>query len=463
MSIEYGNSKDPTGSTSFPSSFSQTDRLGQVTDLFARTYAVTDPPAVAVTARKTLSRWFQAFTPLDQLLADSQTGQVTIPEVFENDLTDVYAGLSLYYRPWRCASTVRWLPLAFVDIDCHKRGFTDVQAIPHVLEICRDRGFPEPTEIAFTGRGLLARWQLEPVRAWPENLALWDSVQRALCQAFEPLGAEHEARDCARVSRPDGTVNSKSGRVVRTVWCSKETYTLDTLALSLEVVFRPSGKKRAKRSRFKTPVRVLVPRNPQKFNLAIEGLRRVQDLTELVQLRGAMWGGHDTVRWNFLVVFTHSARLTNWPEGTIRKQAHLFNQGFEEPLHEEEVNRAVAQGLRRFSLRSRTLVERLGISQAEQAYMSTLVDEVERERRRVLRQWESETARRVLRAFEGHPGARQIDLAELTTFAQSTISKNLAVLELKTTPHKDGRGPFKKGFLKRQQSHSHSRFQNIFP
>jgi len=422
----------------------QEHQLRLMGDWFERTYPVQDNLAVAVTARRAGPRpedWHQGFMQLEALLADVQAGQLVIPAVFDDSLTDCYAGLSLYYRNWRCASTVRWLPCCFVDLDCYKQGFTPDQAKVHLVEICRAHNIPEPTDITHTGRGLLARWALEPVRAWPEVVATWNGIQAKLCGLMESIGADHGARDCARVSRPDGTINSRSGAMVHTVKGSGDTYTLPELAIAMGVLTRPTRKWQTKRTRVKTSVGVLVPKNPKQFTLAVEALRRMQDLTELVQLRGAIHEGH---RWNFMVAFAHSANMASWPEDTIREQAHLFNDGWQNGLEHGEVELAVQQGTRPFKLTSQTIAQRLGITLAEQAYMATLLPAAERERRRIVRQRNSDTARSILKAFERHPGARQVDLAAITGFRQGTISKNLWVLGLKTTPHQDGRGRHKR-------------------
>jgi len=433
----------------------QEHQLRLMGDWFERTYPVQDNQAVAVMTHRAGPRpedWHQGFMQLEALLEDVRTGQLVIPAVFDASLTDCYAGLTLYYRNWRCASTVRWLPCCFVDLDCYKQGFTTDQAKAHLLEICRAHDIPEPTDITHTGRGLLARWELEPVRAWPEVVATWNGIQAKLCDLFESIGADHGARDCARVSRPDGTINSKSGAMVHTVKGSGDAYTLEQMALALGVLTRPRWKKQTKRIRVKTSVGVLVPKNPKQFTLAVEALRRIADLTELVQLRGTIHAGH---RWNFMVAWVHSAKMASWPEDTIREQAHMFNDGWENGLEHGEVESAVQQGIRQvekknkrgkvvsvpaFKLTSQTIAQRLGITPVEQTYMATLVSSEERERRRIVRQLNSDTAKAILKAFERHPGARQVDLADITGFRQGTISKNLWLLGLKTTPHQDGRG-----------------------
>ena len=159
----------------------QAARLDMMRQWFERTYPVDDPTAVAVLARKrkTGKPWTQDFFDLGTLFDSVEAGQATIPSVFDDELTDCYAGLTLYYKDWRCASTVRWIPMCFVDIDCYRKSvsndYTDpVKLIPHIVEICHTEGIPEPTEFTFTGRGLLARWHLiDPIRAWPEKVATW--------------------------------------------------------------------------------------------------------------------------------------------------------------------------------------------------------------------------------------------------------------------------------------------------
>jgi len=426
----------------------QGERIRAMWDWCARTYTVDDPEAVAVLARKSGGVWDrQEFFRLAEILDHVQAGQTYIPAVFDEALTDCYASLSLYYKEWRCASTVRWIPACFLDLDCYKQGYRAENVPAHLVEVCRIEGIPEPTEITYTGRGLLVRWALdEPLRAWPEKVALWDQVQAALCRVFAPLGADDGARDSARISRPDGTRHSGSGRTVFSQEVGKEPVTLDELAQALGVLV-PARKYTGKRKRRKVgtsrKVLALVPKDHRAWTLAIEANRRMVDLSNLVAERGSIAEGH---RKDFLLFYAAACLMAGWSTAAIREQAHLFGVGFSPAFTRAEVDAAVDDALKPrangkpYRWRSHTIAVRLEITPDEQQHMATLVTQDERERRRGIRWQESDTGRLILSAFERHPGARQVDLAEVTAKNQSTVSRYLGLFGLRTQPKNDGRG-----------------------
>jgi hypothetical protein len=81
-----------------------------------------------------------------------------------------------------------------------------------VLERLREAGVPEPSLAFCSGQGLYLVWLHVPV-GWKE-LSRWQDCQYRLWRLLEPLGADANARDAARVLRVVGTTNSKNGALV---------------------------------------------------------------------------------------------------------------------------------------------------------------------------------------------------------------------------------------------------------
>lgn len=110
------------------------------------------------------------------------------------------------FMPWRLVRLLRSLRANYVDID----GTEDWRT---ALDALHDARLPPPSFIVFSGRGLHLYWLHEPTPA--QALPVWQRVQDTLIKALQPLGADPSAKDCTRVLRLVGSVNSKSNQVVR--------------------------------------------------------------------------------------------------------------------------------------------------------------------------------------------------------------------------------------------------------
>ena len=386
VKIHHEKVSDP----SFPATIvEQAVRIQMASEWMDRTWPIEEASAVAVLARKHGPRredWKQDFATIGEMKADFQAGQAWLPSLFDDALTDCYAGLNLFYKAWRCNSTVRWIPGCFVDLDYYKsKDFKNpTKALSAVLEVAEAHRLPEPT-ITHTGRGLLLRWPIVPMRAWPENQVAWDAVQRNLHEMFKPFGADVDAMDASRVTRFDGTINSKSGKMVYTPHPHDEQTPFNDMAYTLGVLIKSRKKHRKEKiTRYKSAtVGVLVPRHPKQFTIRIESLRRIADLEGLIDLRSVIAEGH---RRDFTMFFTISGKQAGWPEQTIIEQAHLFSSRFEtggKPFTPADVDDAIKAALKPrakgypYRWKSSTMAAHLEVTAAEQAHLVTIVDEDE--------------------------------------------------------------------------------------
>lgn len=173
--------------------------------------------------------------------------------------TDSYFSINGYYRPgWgpsrveprfrlpkRASSVLRWLNACFVDLDCYKLGISVGVAVGLIIDM-QDRGIIPPASlIARSGRGVWAFWMLHddgggPVRAWPETVATYKRIERALWARFAGLEADPQAMDVARITRVPGSLNTKASAHVA-YWFQTDQqgqgfmYDLGALAASLGV------------------------------------------------------------------------------------------------------------------------------------------------------------------------------------------------------------------------------------
>ena len=149
---------------------------------------------------------------------------------------DTWIGQNEFTRPCRRAVHVLHIPLCFVDLDTYAVG---VKGDPEVLARrvvahCREEGVPVPSLIVYSGRGLQAKWLFDrpiPRQALPR----WNLCQKTLVAKLALYGADANARDVSRVLRLEGSINSKSGHIVRVVHIEQRdgaplTYGFDALA-----------------------------------------------------------------------------------------------------------------------------------------------------------------------------------------------------------------------------------------
>lgn len=110
------------------------------------------------------------------------------------------------FHGWRLVKLLRSLRACYVDID----GCTDLSL---ALETLREAELPPPSAVVNSGRGLHLYWLHQPLPA--QALGVWQRVQNTLLAALQDIGGDPAARDCTRVLRLVGSVNSKSASLVQ--------------------------------------------------------------------------------------------------------------------------------------------------------------------------------------------------------------------------------------------------------
>jgi hypothetical protein len=141
-------------------------------------------------------------------------------------MTEHFGHSDRYFTPnefhqWRRVDLLRSLRACYIDLD----GFRDW---PAVLDEISSQGLPEPSLIVESGRGLHLYWTLEPVPA--KALPVWQAIQDTLLTKLALFGADAAARDCTRVLRIVGSVNSKNEAPVLGWVISPRRWTLHELA-----------------------------------------------------------------------------------------------------------------------------------------------------------------------------------------------------------------------------------------
>lgn len=124
------------------------------------------------------------------------------------------------FHGWRLVRLLKSLRTNYVDID-YKDSNKDIE-IDDVLEHLRDSMLPQPSAVVWSGRGMHIYWIHESVPA--RALPVWQRCQDTLIRALAPLGADPAAKDCARVLRLVGSVNTKNNEEVRGLVLDAQPY-----------------------------------------------------------------------------------------------------------------------------------------------------------------------------------------------------------------------------------------------
>lgn len=125
------------------------------------------------------------------------------------------------FNGWRQVNLLRSLRAVYIDLD----GQTDLDLVLDALQVAQ---MPAPSFAVFSGRGLHLYWLTTPAPA--KALPVWQRIQDTLLKTLAPIGADPACRDCTRVLRLAGTINSKNGEETRGLLLTGMEWDLHSLA-----------------------------------------------------------------------------------------------------------------------------------------------------------------------------------------------------------------------------------------
>lgn len=361
--------------------------------------------------------------------------------------TDVWISQNEFTRPNRRLVNLARLTTCFVDLDYYKlritpgRSAEDVAGI--VLRSLVRAGIPAPNLIIDSGRGLQIKWLIDPIPA--RALPRWNAVQKVLVDALKTLMSDAQAKDASRVLRLVGTINSRSGTLVRVVYAdTTRPYRFDALADAVLPVARKEIESRQSKSSIILPFdaskRRELPRPSSHPNglkqLSIRELwwNRLADLRILAKLRGweqgAPPGMQDLALWISCIALTWSMPSA-WLAGELEQLGREFAPSWAEAQRRAvlsttlERQKAAEAGERiewnglqvdpRYRLKNDTLIELLHITPEEERQLSTIIGKSEARRRDTERHRERrENAGAMSRdAYEGRSLEREKKAVEM--------------------------------------------------
>ena len=305
---------------------------------------------------------------------------------------DIYFSQNTFYKPERRIENIRQLRSLYVDIDFYIFNYDPQWVLGKLQYEFYGEKIPEPNLIIFSGQGVVLIWLIEPVPYMA--LPLWQAMQNYLLNQLKDLGGDPLAADAARVFRLAGTTNSKNGADVHVEYLHEYKYTLRDLQYEYLPELKPkAADEKVKRGRKTNVVRL--------YNVYTLNISRVKDIVKLVELRN---GDVEGCRERLCFLYRYwTCCFTNDPEEALR-QTESFNQTFLKPLPSREVKRATKAAEKAwrarsdkeaneiaqskgypgagYNIKNSKLIEWFDIQPDEMRYLETIIDGVEKRRRR---------------------------------------------------------------------------------
>lgn len=306
---------------------------------------------------------------------------------------NVYFSQNSFYRPQRSIENIKQLRSLYVDLDTYNQELTNSQVIG-LLEMDYFRtSIPEPNIIIHSGRGLVLVWLINPVPS--QAMPLWAAVQRYLLEQLKQFGGDSKCVDASRIFRLSGTINSKSGAMVEAEYLHQYRYDLREIQEDYlpDLTPRPDKKGVNKLNGRKKIVRL--------YNTYSLHYARLQDITRIVEMRN-----YDVDGYREVICFLYrywTCCFVDDPIDALDRTLEL-NSSFTHPLKEKEVINATksaekmwsAKGTKEakelakkqgyadsgYNFSNKKLISWLDITKDEMKHLSTIIDAVEKRRRK---------------------------------------------------------------------------------
>lgn len=296
------------------------------------------------------------------------------------------------FRGWkRTADRVFNFTSIFIDLDCHSDDPTKVQEAKErtvqILEAAYEAGeLCIPTMITDTGRGFGIQYVLtksiSAANTWKTEkmIAFYKKVRKCIFEKYEEiLSADPQAAQAdpavledARVCRLPGTYNTKAGKYCRFISVSGKYYELSELVQGChlwqwkpEEEFRKEKEEKEKKRKAKVASGKTVSFMDYKMPFLSA---RLEQLEKLQTLRGK-----DCAGYREQMLFIIYSTLTQIDHDTAADRLKAFNECFQEPLDQceldhivEETDQSVGYDHRGYyKLKNDYLIDSLGLSDKE--------------------------------------------------------------------------------------------------
>ena len=408
--------------------------------------------------------------------------------------TNTYMSVNEFWSPYRNVLSLRYITAFYVDIDAHDGESFDLKAVKKFLnKKYKDGILPRHSKLSFTGRGVQIYWKIELSPA--SNLWLWQIIEKYIIEALSDIKdhikghkVDTNCSDITRVFRVDDTWNLRSKCYSKNIEQNDNVYRMNQI---LEDYFKDKYilKKKKKEEKLKDAqlkaeskekaenensdeskdkeyVLELTEQKEAKFRIMRQ--RRVNDLKTLLELRKFnLSKGH---REYFLYIYAWTAVENITSETMIYNELSSVNQMFYDQLTNNEVRGIARRVFRKWSSRSlkntakdntwskltgrycfrnTTIIEKLGITDAERENFETIFKDKEEAERIAYSKRRNEKKRNDRRNENGltkreqakednlnrvrelmTQGLKQKDIVEATELSKGQVSK--LVKQIKT-------------------------------
>lgn len=248
---------------------------------------------------------------------------------------DFYCSVNSLYAPGKHTSKyVKNLNALIVDLDYYNipylKRLTPEQVI-NLLEM--DINYPTPSLYVDSGQGLYIMWLLEKTVATNKSKRYWRKIEETLIKTFEEFGADRKVKDPARVLRIPGTINSKTGRMVKVISNTNIRYELSDIA---EFFWGCDIGVEEEKPKINKPKKANKNTNVTTFK-SVKNLHytRARDIEKLVKLRANK--SMEGIRENLLFIYRLQLLMAYTEQEIALNMTLELNQKFLDPLDTDEV------------------------------------------------------------------------------------------------------------------------------
>ncbi|WP_289183926.1 hypothetical protein [uncultured Dubosiella sp.] len=287
----------------------------------------------------------------------------------QDEEEDVYFSLNSFWSVKRTEEDIRHLNAFAIDYDFYKiKKYADLTPAEMYVQHIQPSLPIEPTFVIDSGRGLYCVFCIEHTPY--QCTDVYKAIYSYMVESQKEFGADAKASLSTQVIRVPGSLNSRSGRIVKVIEHKDVRYTIPYLA-SIFLPYTRSQVLEHKRKKLQSVKKVKVARkgNRLKSNLATFE----KDLIALIQLRNEV-GIQSGYRETLLYLYWERAQKIEIDEEAIRKKILWLNSLFSVPLRQKEaLKRCRPARVYQFVTSRSKALQKLEITAEEQAHLSFLV------------------------------------------------------------------------------------------
>ena len=301
---------------------------------------------------------------------------------------DIYIALNVFRGVTRKTNDLVGFNALYTDLDFYKLGISKRQARAEIQRMIDCNEIPAPSLLIDSGRGYQLIWLVNFMKATEGYTRLWTRMQGAIYDRFKHLNADNAARSIPQIYRLVGSRSSRTGSMI-TFEHLADRYDIGTLkeALLADIddskPLRPSVKPKQARRK--------VAFKESGFSPYTLAKARKNDLEMLLSLR------HGYVnRRRFMFYYAVIAlEAFRGDVATLKTSLNRLNENLLKPLPRYVLDGAIASAVNSFDVKQSNrhlgykftndyLIENLEITDDEQQYMSQLIGQAEKNRRKRL-------------------------------------------------------------------------------